>query len=78
MTLSSQAKPRAYDIGKNKNMPLKHIALALLAAVILGFNFVMIKVGLDSFPPIFLSCLRVALAAFPAISFLGKSPVAWR
>ncbi len=59
-------------------MSPRHILLALLVAAIWGFNFVVLKVGLDEFPPILFSALRFLAAAVPAIFFVGRPRVAWR
>lgn len=59
-------------------MSTKDIALALLVAVLWGFTFVVIEVGLDSFPPLLFSALRFMGAAFPAVLFLGRGNVPWR
>ncbi len=59
-------------------MHLQHIALAVAVAVIWGFNFVMIKAGLDELPPILLCALRFFFAAFPAIFFVQRPAVAFR
>jgi O-acetylserine/cysteine efflux transporter len=55
-----------------------HVGLAVLVAAIWGFNFVVIEVGLDSFPPFLFSAARFALAAFPLVFFIGPPRVAWR
>ncbi|HUQ60485.1 EamA family transporter [Lentzea sp.] len=59
-------------------MSPRHVLLAVLVAVIWGFNFVVLKVGLDEFPPILFSALRFLAAAVPAIFFVGRPSVAWR
>ncbi len=59
-------------------MPLAHICLAILVAAIWGFNFVVIKIGLQDFPPLLFCALRFALAALPLLSFRFPRPVAWR
>lgn len=59
-------------------MKASHVALAVLVAAMWGFNFVVIAVGLESFPPLLLSALRFTLAAFPAVLFVGLPRVAWR
>jgi O-acetylserine/cysteine efflux transporter len=59
-------------------MSPRHILLAVLVAAIWGFNFVMLKIGLDEFPPILFSALRFLAAAVPAIFFVGRPRVAWR
>ncbi|MCK5274211.1 MAG: EamA family transporter, partial [Alphaproteobacteria bacterium] len=48
-----------------------HVGLAVLVTAIWGFNFVVIEVGLDSFPPFLFSAIRFALAAFPLVFFIG-------
>ena len=45
-----------------------HIGLALLTAALWGFNFVMIRVGLDSgLPPLLMATLRFVVVAIPAL-----------
>lgn len=55
-----------------------HIALAIVVAMIWGFNFVMIKVGLEELPPILLCALRFFFAAIPAIFFVRRPAIATR
>jgi O-acetylserine/cysteine efflux transporter len=55
-----------------------NILLAVLVAVIWGLNFVVIKVGLDAFPPLLFSAMRFALAALPAAGLVGRKGVPWR
>lgn len=43
-----------------------------------GSNFVVIKVALDSFPPLLMAALRFASATVPAIFFFKRPPVPWR
>jgi O-acetylserine/cysteine efflux transporter len=50
--------------------------MAVAVAAIWGFNFVAIRWGLDSFPPILLACVRFAVAAVPAI-VVPRPPVPW-
>ena len=59
-------------------MHLHHIALAIVVAVIWGFNFVMIKAGLDELPPILLCALRFFFAALPAVFFIRRPSIAFR
>lgn len=59
-------------------MTLIDIALLLLVAVAWGFNFVVIKVGLENFPPILFSALRFLFAAVPLVFFLPRPAVSWR
>ena len=42
-------------------MSLPHILLALLVTLIWGVNFVVIKVGLQDFPPLLFCALRLSL-----------------
>ncbi|MFI5985758.1 EamA family transporter [Streptomyces sp. NPDC051555] len=55
-----------------------HTALAVLVAAVWGFNFVVIQIGLDHFPPLLLSALRFLVAAVPAVFFVGRPKVAWK
>ncbi|MFJ6672418.1 EamA family transporter [Actinosynnema sp. NPDC091369] len=59
-------------------MKPRHVAIAVLVATIWGVNFVVIKVGLRDFPPLFFSALRFLAAAVPALWFVGKPKVAWK
>lgn len=51
-------------------MPIYHILLAILVALIWGFNFIFVKLSLVEFSPLFLCALRFFLAFFPAIFFI--------
>jgi O-acetylserine/cysteine efflux transporter len=57
-------------------MPLVHIVLALIVAVIWGFNFAAIRIGLESFPPLLLTGLRFLIAAVPVL-WLPRPAVPW-
>jgi len=59
-------------------MSLIHIALAVLVALIWGFNFVAIKLGLGSMPPLLFSALRFVLAAAPFLPFYRSPGVAMK
>ena len=54
-------------------MPIAHLLLALLVAIIWGVNFLFVKLALDEISPLFLCALRFLLASVPAI-FLIKPP----
>ncbi|QQS12108.1 MAG: EamA family transporter [Rhodospirillales bacterium] len=54
-----------------------HTALALLVAVIWGLNFAVIRIGLDSFPPLLMTALRFAAAALPVL-WLPFPKADWR
>jgi O-acetylserine/cysteine efflux transporter len=58
-------------------MKPKHILLALVVTALWGANFVVITIGLKSFPPILLAALRFVLAALPAF-FLPRPDISWR
>ncbi|MER6997675.1 EamA family transporter [Streptomyces sp. NPDC000410] len=53
--------------------------LAVLVAVVWGLNFLAVRVGLDHFPPFFLSALRFLVLAVPVVLFVPRPqvPVRW-
>ncbi|MGH3712254.1 MAG: EamA family transporter [Micromonosporaceae bacterium] len=55
-----------------------HVLVAVVVAAIWGFNFVVIDVGVDAFPPLLFAVLRFAVAAVPAVFFVGRPCVPWR
>ena len=55
-----------------------HVMLAVLVAALWGFNFVVIRIGIDNFPPLLFSAFRFSLAAFPLVFFIRKPDVPWR
>jgi len=59
-------------------MPRRHAVLALVVAVCWAVNFVVIDIGLESFPPLLFAALRFGLTAFPAIFFVPRPDVRWR
>lgn len=58
-------------------MPLRDTLLALLVAVIWGFNFVVMKVGVAEIPPFMITGLRFVLAAFPAVLLVARPTRGW-
>lgn len=58
-------------------MPRRHAVLALVVAVCWAVNFVVIDIGLESFPPLLFAALRFGLTAFPAIFFVPRPDVRW-
>ena len=44
-------------------MPRRHVAIAVLVALTWGVNFVVLHVGLESFPPLLFTALRFSLVA---------------
>jgi O-acetylserine/cysteine efflux transporter len=55
-------------------MPRRHVAIAIAVAVVWGVNFVVIHVGLESFPPLLFAALRFALVAL-ALPFVPRPGV---
>ncbi len=58
-------------------MPRRHAVLALVVAVCWAVNFVVIDIGLESFPPLLFAALRFGLIAFPAIFLVPRPDVRW-
>lgn len=54
------------------------VLLALLVVLIWGFNFVVIKVGLQGLPPVLFTALRFACAALPMAFFIRRPAVPLR
>jgi O-acetylserine/cysteine efflux transporter len=54
-----------------------HVLLLVLVAVIWGLNFVVIRVGLDNFPPLLFSALRFMAAALPWCLFIPRPQISW-
>src|SRR5258708_30854154 len=52
-------------------------ALALLVVFFWGINFVVVRWGLGSLPPLLMAAIRFALVLFPAIFFLPRPNVSW-
>ncbi|HCL42103.1 MAG TPA: O-acetylserine/cysteine exporter, partial [Pseudomonas sp.] len=59
-------------------MSARDLGFALLVILLWGLNFVVIKVGLDSLPPMLLGATRFTLAAIPAIFFIRRPQVPLR
>jgi O-acetylserine/cysteine efflux transporter len=59
-------------------MPLRHAALAATIAAVWGVNFVVIHVGLESFPPLLFAALRFTAVALPAVFFVARPGVGAR
>lgn len=58
-------------------MALPHVLLALVTVFLWGFNFVVIKIGVEDLPPMFLTAARYVLAAVPLVFFLPRPKVSW-
>ena len=59
-------------------MPPRHLLLAVAVTVVWGVNFVVIHVGLESFPPLLFAALRFACIALPGVFLVGRPGVGWR
>ena len=59
-------------------LPLRHFLLALSVVAIWGSNFVVIRWGLNAFPPLLFAALRFTFAAIPAVFLLPRPQVSWR
>ncbi|MFI1864740.1 EamA family transporter [Streptomyces jumonjinensis] len=53
--------------------------LAALVAVLWGLNFLAVRIGLDHYPPVFLSAMRFLVVALPVLLFVPrpKAPLRW-
>lgn len=58
-------------------MSVRDVLLALVVVALWGFNFVVMKWGLESVPPLLLMALRFAFAAVPAVFFIKRPNCAW-
>lgn len=56
-------------------MSYRHIFLAVLVAILWGFNFVVIKSSLDKVPPFSFAFLRYIVASLPLIYFVKRPPI---
>lgn len=60
------------------HLPARHLLLALLVVAIWGSNFVVIKLALDTLPPLLFAALRFFFALLPAAFFLPRPAVPQR
>jgi O-acetylserine/cysteine efflux transporter len=58
-------------------MQFHHILSAVLVSAIWGFNFIVVKVGLNEMPPFLYSSARMALVTLPLIFFVKKPAISW-
>lgn len=59
------------------HLSLRDAALALLIVFFWGSNFVVVRWGLGSLPPLLMAAIRFALVLLPAIFFLKKPNISW-
>jgi O-acetylserine/cysteine efflux transporter len=57
-------------------LPLSDGLRLVAVAFIWGFNFVVIRIGLDHFPPLFFSALRFLVCALPALLWVQRPKIA--
>ncbi|MEV7090308.1 EamA family transporter [Streptomyces sp. NPDC093085] len=60
-------------------MSVRDRFLAAFVALLWGLNFLAVRIGLDHYPPLFLSALRFLVLAVPVVLFVPrpKAPVRW-
>lgn len=58
-------------------MPVSHLLLALAVVLVWGTNFVVIRHGLDSFPPLLFATLRFAFSCLPWVLLVKRPQVSW-
>jgi len=58
-------------------MQRQDLLIGLLVIIVWGLNFIAIKLGLQTMPPLLLGSLRFLLACVPAILFLPRPPIRW-
>ena len=58
-------------------MTATHVAAALLMVLVWGFNFVVIRWGLETAPPLLLTFLRFLIASVPAVFFIKPPRAPW-
>jgi O-acetylserine/cysteine efflux transporter len=59
-------------------MTLADILTALALVTVWGFNFVVIKIGLQDLPPVLFTALRFLFAALPLVFFIKRPATTWR
>lgn len=59
-------------------MNKKDTCLGLLTVIVWGLNFIAIRIGLNTVPPLLLGSLRFCAVAFPLIFFIPRPPISWK
>ncbi|MFT7047991.1 MAG: O-acetylserine/cysteine efflux transporter [Halioglobus sp.] len=59
-------------------MNSRDLLLGIAVMCVWGFNFAVIKLGVDHVDPLILTGLRFTLASIPAVFFVRRPPVSWR
>jgi O-acetylserine/cysteine efflux transporter len=55
-----------------------HIGLALMVVTIWGFNFIVVKIGLEVLPPVMFTSLRFLFAALPLVFFVKRPNIPFK
>jgi O-acetylserine/cysteine efflux transporter len=58
-------------------LSFRDLALALLVILVWGVNFAVIRIGLNSLPPLLFASLRFTFVLLPMVFFLKKPNVPW-
>jgi O-acetylserine/cysteine efflux transporter len=58
-------------------LSFRDLALALLVVLVWGVNFAVIRIGLNSLPPLLFASLRFTLVLLPMVFFLPRPKVSW-
>lgn len=66
------------DSSLSPPLTLWSVVLAISVATVWGFNFIMVKVGLNEIPPLTFCALRFFFASIPAIFFIKKPNTPWK
>lgn len=56
----------------------RDISLAILITFLWALNFIVIKIGLESFPPLLFSALRFILCAIPLVFFIDRKGMSFK
>ncbi len=59
-------------------MTLPHTLLTIFVIILWGFNFVVAKIGLEVFPPLFMMALRFGFAALALVWFAPRPRGMWK
>jgi len=73
------SKPRRGPVQSSlpTSMSLRDALITLAVMIVWGTNFVVIRIGVEHFPPLFFACLRFVFALLPAVFFLKRPAVPW-
>ena len=58
-------------------LSFRDLVLALLVILVWGINFAVIRIGLNSLPPLLFASLRFTFVLFPMVFFLPRPKVSW-